>query len=333
MSNEESKRFGAEGGKKRAANMSKAELSEQAKRAATARWSKDLPQAKYGSADRPLRIGELEIPCYVLDDGRRVLVQRGMMTALDMKQGTAGKGAGDRLAKFVATKALTGFVGPQLAEMITNPILFRVDGGQTAYGYEATILADLCDSVLAARKAGALNYQQEHIAEQCEILVRSFARVGIVALVDEVTGFQADRAKDALVKILQDFVQKELRKWIRTFPTEFYQQLFRLRGLEFPPASMKMPQYVGTLTNNIVYDRLAPGVKAELKRVTPRDAKGRPKAKLFQRLTEDVGHPKLREHLASVITLMRISPDWETFEAHLDNALPKWSDQLRLPGT
>lgn len=94
-----------------------------------------------------------------------------------------------------------------------------------------------------------------------------------------------------------------------------------------------MPQYIGTLTNNIVYDRLAPGVKDELKRLTPRDAKGRPKAKLFQRLTEDVGHPKLREHLASVITLMRISADWESFEANLDKALPKWSDQLRLPGT
>lgn len=323
----------SKGGKARAERLSPEERKRIAVAAAETRWKSSLPQAKYGSADRPLRIGELEIPCYVLDDGRRVLVQRGMMAALDMKQGTAGKGPGDRLAKFVGTKALTDFVSPQLAEMITNPILFRTEGGNAAYGYEATILADLCDAVLAARKAGTLNYQQEHIAEQCEILVRGFARVGIVALVDEATGFQADRERDALAKILQAFVQTELRKWVRTFPAEYYQQVFRLRGLEYPPANMKMPQYIGSLTNNIVYDRLAPGVKDELKRLTPKNAKGRPRQKLFQRLTEDVGHPKLREHLASVITLMRISPDWETFEGHMDRALPKWSEQLRLPGT
>jgi hypothetical protein len=301
--------------------------------AAETRWKYALPQAKYGSADRPLRIGDLENPCYMLDDGRRVLVQRGMMTALDMKQATAGKGPGDRLAKFVATKALTDFVSPELAEVITRPIHFRTEGGNTAYGYEATILADLCDAVLAARNKGSLNYQQAHIAEQCEILVRGFARVGIVALVDEATGFQADRERDALAKILQAFVQTELRKWVRTFPAEFYQQLFRLRGLAYPPANMKMPQYIGNLTNNIVYDRLAPGVKDELKRLTPKDAKGRPRHKLFQRLTDDVGSPRLREHLASVIALMRISQDWDTFEGHLDRALPKWSEQLRLPGT
>src|SRR5690606_25517328 len=126
-------------------------------------------EAQYGSPDRPLRIGGLEIPCYVLDDGRRVLVQGGMIRALDMKQGTATKGGGDRLSKFVATKALSPFVTPELVEVITKPILFRVKGGATAYGYEATVLADICDAVLEARKAGTLNYQQDHIAAQCEI--------------------------------------------------------------------------------------------------------------------------------------------------------------------
>lgn len=334
MADESSKEYGAQGGRKRAENLTPEKRREIAVAAAEARWRSALPKASYGSADRPLRIGSLEIPCYVLDDGRRVLVQRGMMTALDMKQGTATKGGGgDRLSKFVATKALSPFVDTELAEMITKPILFRVEGGQTAYGYEATILADLCDAVLAARKAKALNYQQEHIAEQCEILVRGFARVGIVALVDEATGFQADRARDALAKILEAFVQKELRKWVRTFPAEFYEQLCRLRSVPFPPTKKNFPSYFGHLTNNIVYDRLAPGVKAALKAVTPKDAKGRPKDRLFQRLTEDVGHPKLREHLAATVSLMKISKDYPTFEQHLDLALPKWTEQMRLPGT
>ena len=73
--------------------------------------------------------------------------------------------------------------------LIENPIKFRHSGGGgIAFGYPATILADICDVVLAARQAGELQKQQEHIAQQCEILVRGFARVGIIALVDEATG-------------------------------------------------------------------------------------------------------------------------------------------------
>lgn len=318
------------GGQARAKKLSAKRRVEIARLAAAKRWSGDLPNVLCGSPDRPLRLANIEIPCYVLDDERRVLVQRGMMAALDMKQGTAGRGVGDRLSKFVATKALRPFVTPELAEMITNPIRFQA-GGVIAYGYEATILADLCEAVLAARKAGTLNYQQEHIAEQCEILVRGFARVGIVALVDEATGFQAFRARDALAKILEAFVQKELRKWVRTFPPEYYEELCRLRGIAYPPPGMKLPPYFGHLTNNIVYERLAPGVKDELKRVTERSASGRHKHKLFQHLTEDTGHPKLREHLAKVTALMKIAPDYTTFESFLAQVVPRWDDTLSLP--
>ncbi|MEX0856245.1 MAG: P63C domain-containing protein, partial [Gemmatimonadota bacterium] len=184
---------------------------------------------------------------------------------------------------------------------------------------------------LDARQEGVLGPTQEQIAAKADILLRGLAHVGIIALVDEATGFQAVRARDALAKILEAFVTEALQKWVRTFPPAFYEELFRLRGLEYPPKGMKMPQYFGHLTNNIVYDRIAPGVKAELKRVTPRDETGRHKDKLFQRLTEDVGHPRLREHLASVIALMRVSPDYETFDAHLNKALPKWDETLPIP--
>lgn len=86
------------------------------------------------------------MPCYVLADKRRVVVQRGVMDALDMSQGTAGRGGGDRLAKFVATKSLNPFVSNELATVITNPIIFQTPTGARAYGYEATVLADLCDA-------------------------------------------------------------------------------------------------------------------------------------------------------------------------------------------
>ena len=322
----------AKGGRARAKRLTPEARSQIARNAVETRWRKagkltEVPQATHGSPDIPLRIGKLEIPCYVLADGRRVLVQRGMLSSLDMKQGTAGRGGGDRLAKFVATKALSPFIPMKLAEMINNPIRFQSTTGGIAYGYEATVLADLCDAVLAARKAEKLHYQQEHIAEQCEILVRGFARVGIIALVDEATGYQADRARDALAKILEAFVAKELKKWIKTFPADFYKELFRLRNLPYN-GTVRRPQYIGHLTNDLVYARLAPGVLDELKKVTPRDEKGRLKHHLHRRLTEDLGHPRLLQHLASVTTLMKACDKWDQFKSLINRALPK---QIGLP--
>lgn len=290
----------------------------------------NLPQATHGSSDHPLKIGNLEIPCYVLEDGRRVLVQNGMITALGMKQGTAGRGEGNRLVKFMNTKGVREFVNDSLSSAILNPITFRSPNGAELYGYDATILADLCDSVLEARKSEKLNYQQKHIADQCEILVRGFARVGIIALVDEATGYQDFRARQALEQILEKFLSDELLKWAKRFPDTFYKEMFRLRGWKYNPDSVKRPGVVGTLTNDIVYGRLAPGVLEELKKKTPVDNKGRKKVRYHQWLTEDIGHPKLQEHLSAVIALMKASPDWKTFTRLLNRALPKYEGNYEL---
>ncbi|MCO6458602.1 MAG: P63C domain-containing protein [Pirellulaceae bacterium] len=321
----------AAGGHARAEKLSSRRRTAIAKKAAQARWDDSIAQAVCGSPDHPLKIGNVEIPCYVLDDGRRVLLQGGMLQGMDMKQGTAGRGEGDRLVRFVETKALSPFVGQELREMIRNPIHFRVPSGSLAYGYEATILADLCDAVLEARKNKVLNYQQVHIAERCEILVRGFARVGIIALVDEATGYQEFRARDALAKILEAFVAKELQPYVPTFGRDFYQEMFRLRGLDYPNASVKRPQYFGHLTNDIIYKRLAPGVLEELKRVTQVTEDGRRKHKLFQRLTQNTGYPKLKEHLGAVVAIMQLSDSWKDFMGKLNRLRPYATGQLLLP--
>jgi len=201
----------------------------------------------------------------------------------------------------------------------------------SAYGYNAEILPVVCEIYLKAREAGVLDRQQEHVAQRAEILIRALAHVGIIALVDEATGYQEVRARDALAKILEAFIEKELQPWVRTFPSDFYRELFRLRGLDYPRETPKRPQYFGNLTNEIVYKRLAPGVLEELKRVTPRDDNGRPRAKYFQHLTSNIGYPKLREHLGSVVTLMKLSRDWDDFVLKLDQIHPRVGDPAMLP--
>jgi hypothetical protein len=86
--------------------------------------------------------------------------------------------------------------------------------------------------------------------------------------------------------------------------------------------------FIGVLTNDLAYARLAPGVLDELRRQTPRDEKGRLKHHLHRRLTEDVGHPKLQQHLSAVTALMKASDTWDQFKPMVDRALPKYK---RLP--
>jgi len=319
------------GGRARAEKLSPDERKEIAKKAASARWDEPILMATHGDADHPLQIGDAKIPCYVLEDGRRVLNQSSLVGALGMSHGGSYSRGGDRLAKFVVQERLKQFVSSDLIARTAKPIKFKTLAGNIAYGYEATVLADICEAVLAARTGQKLMKQQEHIAMQCEILVRGFARIGIIALVDEVTGYQRDRASDALAKILEAFIDKELRAWVQTFPSDFYQELFRLRGLEFPKDSVRRPQYFGKLTNDIVYRRIAPGVLAKLKEVTPRTQDGRLKHKYFQRLTSNIGYPKLLQHLGSVVSIMKLSNSWADFTAKIDRLHPRYGDTLPLP--
>lgn len=319
----------AKGGHARMSSLTPEQRRDQAKRGAEARWSGDIARATHGSDDHPLVIGETSIPCYVLEDGRRVLQQTGLIKSLNMSHGGSYSVGGDRLAKFAAQGRLKPYISNDLLERTASSIKFRTPTRSLAYGYEATVLADLCEAVLAARSNGVLQKQQEHIAKQAEILVRGFARVGIIALVDEATGYQQDRARDALSRILEAFIAKELQPYVQTFQLDFYRELFRLRQLDFPANSVKRPQYFGMLTNDIVYKRLAPGVLAELKRVKFKS--GKPRDKLFQRLTSNIGYPKLREHLGSVVTIMKLSKTWQGFIDTLDTLHPKYGETILLP--
>jgi hypothetical protein len=123
---------------------------------------------------------------------------------------------------------------------------------------------------------------------------------------------------------------KELAAWAKRFPDDFYKEIFRLRGWQWNKLSVKRPILVGKLTNDIVYQRLAPGVLTELETKNPKDEKGRRKATHHQWLTEDVGHPALAQHLHAIIGLMRASTSWTQFHDMLDKAFPKRGETVQL---
>jgi hypothetical protein len=331
----EEKSIQSMGGQARKDSLTPEQRSQIARNAALAKWEKSpeaqkLPKATHGSPDHPLRIGGLEIPCYVLDNGKRVITQSGVLASLSMSPGTATKGGGDRIANFINTKSIKPHASNDLLDMITNPIKFRALGNM-AYGYEATILPEICEAILKARNSEkGLNYQQAHIAKQAEILLLAFAKVGIIALVDEATGYQEVRDRQALAEILKKFVDGELYKWTKTFPLALYKEIFRLKG--WPWNNGKMPQVVGHYTNDLVYDRLTKGMLEELKRLNPPDEEtGRRKHRNYHFLTPEIGYPALNQRLYELLGMARASGTWEQFYRLVDRTFPRMGATRELP--
>ena len=277
-----------------------------------------------GAPDRPLKIGDIEISCFVLEDETRVLVQRGLAEGIGMS-----KPSGAQVGRFAASKSIKPFIPRDLIEVLNNPIKFWTPNG-IGHGYSATILVDLCKVVLAARDAGALRQSQLHIADRCDLLIRGLAAVGIIALVDEATGYQRIREERALATILEKFIAKELQPWTRTFPLEFYKQICRLKG--WPDVhAIRRPSVIGKYTNDLVYERIAPELLKELQAKNPKlPESGRRQHKHHQWFNREYGHPKLLEHLSNVITLMRAAPSWNVFLRMLDRAFTKKNETIPL---
>lgn len=318
----------SKGGHSRAEKLSSERRSEIARKAATSRWG-TLREAI--GHEGSLRIGDAELACYVLDDETRVLARASFVRAI----GRTGKVKGGRkfddefqTPVFLSAENLRPFF-PEDIHDNSKPILFS-DGATEMIGYRAELLPDVCDIFADAERAGELRANQKHIADACRILSRGLTRVGIIGLIDEATGYQNFRAANALARVLEKFITKELQPWVKTFPEDFYGELFRLRGIKNPGTTFKKPQYFGHLTNDVIYSRLAPGVKEELARTTPKLPSGRRKHQLHRKLTPELGHPKLREHLASVTTIMKLSDGYEDFIRKLDQIHPRFGDTIAM---
>lgn len=282
-----------------------------------------------------LRIGAVEIPCAVLKDGRRVLSENGIANALGGRSGSAKRlkteaaNEGAHLPVFLASRSLLPYITNELLGGPLKPISY-LSGDSEVNGYAAEALPEICNIWLQARQDGKLNPQQADRAQAAEIVMRGLAELGIVALVDEATGYQATRDHGALQAILDKYLQKEFAAWAKRFPDAFYREIFRLRGWSWNAMSVARPGVVGTYTNDIVYERLAPGILEELRNLNPMQDEGGRARKHHQYLTEDIGHAALAQHLHAVIGLMRASATWEQFKMMLDRAFPKKGTQLDL---
>jgi hypothetical protein len=316
----------AKGGKALAEKMTAAErLAKSMYMTEAKKARKEMPKVTH---EGTLKIIDIELPCYVLSSGQRVLSQRGISEAFTGNRGGGmvanGKDGTQKSPRFLARKDIKPFINNDLMARINSSIEFLPKAGRSAFGYDSALLPEICEVILDSSRANNKTDSAEY--RTAELLIRGFARVGITALIDEATGYQRDREKDALAKILEAFVAKELQPYLKTFPADYYEQLFRLYGYSYPPTDKRpqwRPSFFGHITNDVVYNRLAPELLPELKKAA---SKAERKSKLHQWLTGDLGHPKLREHLSSIVSILKLSKSPEDFKANVNMIHPQYGE-------
>lgn len=321
------------GGNARKERLPAERRSEIARQGGKARWA-DLP---YATHDGPLRLGEAIIQSAVLNDRRRVLTQSDVMRALGRARQAKGRSYYDgdvNLPVFLTAKNLKPFI-PKELYVTSSQIEFRRKGGGKAFGYPAELLPKICGVFIDADAEKKLTENQKHVAQKARVLLRGLAEVGIIALVDEATGYQDERPKDELQKILAAYISPSLLPWTERFPIDFFKEMFRVYGWPWPFEDGNYkgplgPRFAGKIIKKIIFENLPPGVMDELERLNPPDEKWQRKSRMSQLLTSEIGHPHVEKLVAVNTALFRVSDDRHDFWRAYARAFPKPGDQLEL---
>lgn len=269
-----------------------------------------------------LRINDIELNVAVLEDGTRIITHSAVFMALGREARGNARVIG--IPAFMDAKNLQPLISSELKEVI-NKIEYIDINGKNQSGFNADILPLVSDLYLKAREQGKIKLRNQlETAYKAEILVRALAKVGITALVDEATGYQYDRERFELEKILNAYISDEIVKWQITFTDEFYKEIFRLWNLPFIPKNIRIkPSFIGKLTTKYVYDMLPDGVVEKIREITPKTEKGNWKYKFHQSLSPEIGREHLKKQIIETTMIMKMSKNKEEFIKHFNDMYPK----------
>ena len=273
-----------------------------------------------------LLIGEKTIACAVLSNDKRIITQTALFDAFDRPR--KGEKRIEGLPSIVGAKNLLPYVTEELREK-AEPIHYYMQNGKITAGYDAELIPLVCELYLLANDKRMLLESQEKMVLQANILIRSLAKVGITALIDEATGYQYDRENNALQEILRAYIAEDFLKWQARFPRKYYQELYRLYDWDYDPLSMKHPKYLGKFTNEYVYEHLPEGVLKELREKNPKNEKGNRVKRHHQFLTGEIGVPHLEKHITKLVTIMELSDNADHFKENFIRVF-KNIEQMKL---
>lgn len=316
MSDDEKNESKVAGGLARAKALPPEKRKEIATRAAAARWSNEKVYTATHKGSFADEFG-VDVECYVLNDPAKtaVISQRGMGSAIGFSR------RGSRFMVFVNSKTMDDYIGRDLRAKIEKPFIFQASSAAAgspvtdrSHGYDATILIDICQSILAAKADGKLSSSRyANMIRQAEIIVGASAKSGIRNLVYALAGYNPSAQE--VIAAFKIYIQEEARKYEQEFPNDLYMEWHRLYNIPIPVRGK--PWQFRHLTVKHIYYPLAKsrGKLLELLRALKASGGDRQK-KLFQFLNE-TGARALRMHIGRVLEMAESSSDQTAYEARI----------------
>lgn len=300
---------------KKEIDMFKSPAKERGILGAKERWHPTIPKATHSGI---LRIGGFEIECDVLEDKTRIIRRKPFLKA--MGRGIPGsketkREADTNLPVFLIANNLTPYLEGDFKKRVAT-INYKGPNNQKLIGYDARLLPEACKIYVQAEHDNVLQENQMKIAATCKAMLYGLATVGIISLVDDATGFTLEREKTELQKILEKYIEEELRQWTKVFPDSFFQQVYRLHGWEYPKKT-NHPSCLGGFINQYIYEKLPEGVLEELKKKNPTNQNGNRKHRHHQFLTLEIGEDNLKKQITSITAIMRVSDDLTQFKKNI----------------
>src|ERR1017187_84372 len=319
------------GGLARAEKLPAKERKAIAKNAAKARWEaarerarqiEDPSRTPEALCEGAMEIGSVQIECYVLDNLKRVIHKRGMAKALGMKSE-----GGNVFMRAMGRKGLGSVIGEELRSKLDNPLIFKTLTADLGHGYDATILIDICDAIIEAAKTDKLGPNQEDLAKQAEIIIPASAKLGIVALVDDATGFIADKRREQYKELFREFIREEIKLYDEPqFPDQLFDVIYKIYGLPRKSDTQNHPQFFGKFIRKYIYEPLANSNGAILEMLDEKNpvvyVNGGRRYKMYNFLSDVVGMPKLKAHFWQVIGIGNSVKNKAQFERSFYTAFP-----------
>lgn len=309
----------AQGGRARAKALSPEERTHIARQAAEARWGSPFPRATHTGQ---LVIVGRELACAVLENSTRVFTQETLVNTIAGRARATGVSG---LHGFLGADNLQPFISDE-ARRSATPVVFRSpDGGKTV-GYEAQALPLVCAVYAQARDHGNILREQRPILRICDRILKDLACRDITVLVDQSTGYEERRALSALSQLMEAYLPPALVPWLKQFPDEFFQQVYRLQGWPCKPGAASRIPFLGKLLQKYVFEPLPDDVLSQLRKSQPVSARGY----RTPPLTARTGNLHLDHHISIVTAIMKISEDQDAFEQNCAKAFAKQAPKPRL---
>lgn len=293
-----------------------------------------LPKAIVNGSEK---IRGVKLVGAVLDDiyRTRVFSERSLSNAFGFKG--SGKYWQDRkndaavLPPYLSNKYIKEFVSKELEAILTAAISYVSVSGVVSTGVPANVLPKICDVFVRAAKKYPENENIVAAGESAYEIIMAFSEYGVIKWVDKITGYKYEEEDHVILQQLALYVAPDILEWQKEFQSDFYKEIFRLKGWAYNPYSVSRPGVVGTYTNQYIYSFLPTNVFKFIKNRTPKSKSGNYTVRLHQSLNDAVGKEALRNQLISVTTILKLAKSWEQFKSQFQELYGQTSLDFEEP--